>query len=219
MKNKCQIVVIPTEELSDFVLISKGPVKGKILKREYYCTANTSMGDRYVNIHIITDEELKEGDWCCNIVSNTVFKACKDLIATINDPKVTLVTNKKIIATTDASMYPNYDGACGSECVCTIAKIPESFINHFIQVYNCGHQLKDLTQIGLDLETNTIELKWKETFKQVECTSEEGVTIGLIDSIMTQAAVLNTRDLSSHDVKEALKDLRANKNLKFLLNL
>lgn len=54
-----------------------------------------------INIYITNDEKPIQGDWVYNIVSKTKFKATKQLIDLINDPNVTLTTNKKIIITTD----------------------------------------------------------------------------------------------------------------------
>lgn len=51
----------------------------------------------------------------------------------------------------------------------------------------------------------------------VECSSEEGITIGLIDTIMTAANALMYRDLKFPGVIEALKDLRSNESLRRLI--
>ena len=56
------------------------------------------------HIDITSDEEIREDDWCYNIASKTKFKATKQLIDLLNDPNVTLTTNKKIILTTDQSL-------------------------------------------------------------------------------------------------------------------
>lgn len=42
---------------------------------------------------------------------------------------------------------------------------------------------------------------------KTECSSEIGVTVGLIDGIINSVHLLKERDLSSHEVKEAIKDL------------
>lgn len=40
------------------------------------------------------------------------------------------------------------------------------------------------------------------------CRSETGITVGLIDSMIAISRVLANRDMSSQEVKEALKDLK-----------
>lgn len=51
----------------------------------------------------------------------------------------------------------------------------------------------------------------------VDCRSEEGITIGLLDTIMMCCAVLQGRDLTHTQVVEALKDLRSDDALRALM--
>lgn len=96
------------------------------------------------HLYILSDDDLIKGDWCYNISSQTMFKADKELIELINDPDVTLTTNKKIIATTNKSLHLVCDGQCGSECVCTLPSIPEYFIKYFIKQYNTGNIIQEV---------------------------------------------------------------------------
>lgn len=50
-----------------------------------------------------------------------------------------------------------------------------------------------------------------------DCRSEEGITTGLIDAIITAARVLARRDRAPLAVREALADLRADEDLASLL--
>jgi len=52
---------------------------------------------------------------------------------------------------------------------------------------------------------------------QTDCRSEEGVTVGLIDSLIFIARVLAKRDLGSHGVREALADLQSDEDIALLL--
>ena len=52
----------------------------------------------------------------------------------------------------------------------------------------------------------------------VDCRSETGITIGLIDSIIAISRVLAKRDLtSSNEVAEALSDLRSDEDLRQIM--
>jgi hypothetical protein len=51
------------------------------------------------------------------------------------------------------------------------------------------------------------------TGQQLDCRSPEGVTVGLIDSIITTARVLRGRDLSHPAAREALADLREDEDV------
>lgn len=53
----------------------------------------------------------------------------------------------------------------------------------------------------------------------VDCRSEEGVTIGLIDAMISIARVLAKRNLAlgSENVHEAIKDLRSDEDIAYLV--
>jgi ATP-dependent protease Clp ATPase subunit len=50
-----------------------------------------------------------------------------------------------------------------------------------------------------------------------DCRSDEGVTVGLVDAIITIARVLRHRDLSGEAVRQALLDIANDEDVRFLL--
>lgn len=50
-----------------------------------------------------------------------------------------------------------------------------------------------------------------------DCREEEGITVGLIDAIISIARILAKRDLTTHAVVEALADLRADEDIALIL--
>jgi hypothetical protein len=50
-----------------------------------------------------------------------------------------------------------------------------------------------------------------------ECRSEQGVTVGLIDTILNSARLLAGRNLNSNAVRQALSDLSSDGDLRSLL--
>jgi DNA-binding CsgD family transcriptional regulator len=52
----------------------------------------------------------------------------------------------------------------------------------------------------------------------LDCRSETGITVGLVDSLITMCRVLALRDLSAPEVREALKDLKQDEDLRKVLN-
>lgn len=50
-----------------------------------------------------------------------------------------------------------------------------------------------------------------------DCRTQDDITIGLIDGMIATYRILRDRDFSSHDVKEALKDLASDGDLEFIL--
>ena len=62
----------------------------------------------------------------------------------------------------------------------------------------------------------------EENFKEeeiIDCRTELGITIGLIDSIITIGRILRKRNLTNYQIKEALKDLQSDEDINYLLNL
>jgi len=49
--------------------------------------------------------------------------------------------------------------------------------------------------------------------------TKTGTSVGLIDSIIFIARVLAESDLNAYEIKEALKDLQADEDLRYLLEL
>jgi hypothetical protein len=52
-----------------------------------------------------------------------------------------------------------------------------------------------------------------------DCRSETGITIGLIDSIITTARVLRYRDITATEIQEALEDLRQDEDVNYVINM
>lgn len=50
-----------------------------------------------------------------------------------------------------------------------------------------------------------------------DCRTDEGVTVGLVDALITTARVLVGRDLTTPAVREALDDLRQDEDVAALL--
>lgn len=53
---------------------------------------------------------------------------------------------------------------------------------------------------------------------KTDCRTEEGITVGLIDSLISIARVLSKRNLSSSEIKEALQDLREDEDVNVIFD-
>jgi hypothetical protein len=53
---------------------------------------------------------------------------------------------------------------------------------------------------------------------EIDCRSDEGVTIGLIDAMISIARIAARRELTSAAVYEAIKDLRSDEDIAYLLS-
>lgn len=62
-----------------------------------------------------------------------------------------------------------------------------------------------------------IESHYDTNIQETECDSPTGITVGLIDAIITNFNLLLERDLSPIEVQEAIKDLKSNSKVLSLL--
>lgn len=93
---------------------------------------------KYQHLYILSDEEIKDGDWFIWLKYNTIHKATKP-----DDNKEC----KKIIATTDSSLLIPFD-----DVTIGLPQIPKSFIETFVNEYNKGNII---TEVMIEYEKHT----------------------------------------------------------------
>ncbi len=54
--------------------------------------------------------------------------------------------------------------------------------------------------------------------KEVSCRSDEGVTVGIVDAIITSLRLLKNRDLKPQSIQEALLDIGDDPDFDYLLD-
>jgi hypothetical protein len=91
-------------------------------------------GVDHFHLYIISDDEIKDGDWCYNFTLKTVEKALSD--------RKTTNTFKKIIATTDISLSPQ--AWIGSIGYLSLPQPSQQFIDKYIESYNKGEVITDV---------------------------------------------------------------------------
>ena len=88
----------------------------------------------YLNnfIYILSDDEIKEGDWCLDTVNNILF-------ISDGNSKLHKSTDKKIIATTDTSLllHSDFDSY-------NLPQPSQQFIEKYIESYNKGEIITDV---------------------------------------------------------------------------
>jgi DNA-binding CsgD family transcriptional regulator len=52
----------------------------------------------------------------------------------------------------------------------------------------------------------------------LDCRSEIGITVGVVDALITMCRLLALRDFSAPEVREALKDLRSDEDVRRVFN-
>lgn len=129
MELKRQVVMLPTNEKAPIAQWKRG---NKYLS----LTTNTrnleiSDDEEYRHLHITSDEEIKEGDWCYDKIPDdegklidSIYKKRKGL------QYIDTSTERKIVASTDKSH--------------SLPLIPDNFIKEFIEKYNEGNQITEV---------------------------------------------------------------------------
>ena len=78
-KVNCRAIMLPTEDITDIIVPTKGVGKGVTHLREYYVSAMLDMGDQYQHLYITVDQDvelLEYGDWVYeyNLSENRIYQ-------------------------------------------------------------------------------------------------------------------------------------------------
>lgn len=136
---RAQVIMLPTEKVTTLAIVeNKGLCLGKYFPNVGYYQAK--------NLYIISDDEIKEGDW--RIVANKDSSIYGE-IAQHDGKKKPYPKWKKIIATTDTSLYQAtgkaYKMVDGFKP--TYKNLPQpsqQFIEKYIEFYNKGEVITDV---------------------------------------------------------------------------
>jgi len=157
MKKTFKVIMLPTEKASRICILASN-------KLNYGAEALASNNTTLQHLYIISDDEIKEGDWFIDI-DNIPYQAKTPMLSIIANSKLC----SKIVATTDKSLNGKSDSGlqmclCGTWQIgkdgypgckgnCHTLDIPESFIQAYIKAYNEG---KPITEVDLEM-TKTIK--------------------------------------------------------------
>ncbi|TCU34122.1 hypothetical protein [Rhizobium azibense] len=72
-------------------------------------------------------------------------------------------------------------------------------------------------RIGKDSKLTKVGTIFDSPAEPIDCRSDIGITMGMIDGIIASARVLSQRDLSHQAIQEALKDIRSDEDVLALL--
>jgi len=159
MKQTHKVVMLPTEKASKIF------IKDGILKDSFGYRNICVKSDGYLpqHIHILSDDEIKEGDWyiAFNVdgeemeLRNSIKHLVKGL-------------DRKVIATTDKSLSiliaGGTDGNAGMWEI--YPKLQESFIKAYIKAYNEGNPI---TEVEVEYETLYKNKKGLQPFPDEKC--------------------------------------------------
>ena len=160
MKQTKQVLIIPTEKASGFYLYNN-----KLFKGNFEHNLNQ-------HFYIVSNEKIKDEDWCIRIEDNKIIqckpnkgKSIATLLGNSDYGDIEQLNKggyrngrafKKIIATTDRSLLMENGyikdpiGGGAKYLKTSLPQIPEYFINKFIERYNSG---SPITEVTIEYET------------------------------------------------------------------
>jgi len=167
MKKTHTVVMLPTEKASTL---------GFAGDKLHYSKTEGEKTSFYIpqHLYILSDEEIKEGDWFIHINLKKTFKCCKASSNTIwaNDMEMGDMVNrcKKVIATRDKSLKV-ITGIVGSGTGEQLPQIPQSFVPIFVKAYNEGNPI---TEVELECKgTMNWDIKLTESNEVIISLPEE----------------------------------------------
>jgi hypothetical protein len=136
---ECDVVLLPTKDDSARIIKSED--------RDYLVFVDKWSGKHIANhLYILSNDEIKEGDWYYNERLNQVFQAIR------NSGYNTVDKEFKIIATTDSSLFDiisNGEPNPNDTTQILLPQLPQSFIEYFIIEYNKGNVI---TKVLVEVE-------------------------------------------------------------------
>jgi len=140
MWKPAKVVMLSTDQKATIVL---NPTTSKIQYNDILHNAKhyTDAGFKVFDLYIVSDEEIKEGDWCYHIGFNRVEQWTNKY-----QGERDISLRKKIIVTTDVSLT-DWDKIERDNLEATISTIPQplqSFINKYITEYNKSNVITDV---------------------------------------------------------------------------
>lgn len=100
---KCKVVMLPTEKATNSKQIFKHE-NGLNFNENVLVGGSSHPWFKPQHLYILSDEEIKEGDWVCNTFGKIVVQASSVLVDCINEDILVQQNHKKIIACTDSEL-------------------------------------------------------------------------------------------------------------------
>jgi len=175
MKKKHKIVMLPTERGETELYKGK---KSKVLVKSSHRRLKEDPLDNWEpqHLHILSDDEIKEGDWCYahNAVNDKIMN--KWTKETLKKYPETAKAWKKIIATTDPKLKKPGGLNINKHFNYPIPQIPQSLIEHYVKhkpeeveleyEYNNNMPLTTPNSSVYKLKLQNNEVVWVEPSKE-----------------------------------------------------
>lgn len=170
MLKEIQVVMLSTKEASNMYIATDLQQRRKLCAGELY----ESTGRAGQHLYFLSDEEIKEGDWCVNMYGDkrSIFKVTKVLTDGYEGQKAgewhcfygLQQTLKKIIATTHSSLFQSFTIENWGNNREPLPTCSQSFIQKYIERYNAG---KPIEKVMVDYEEYYDGEKYKISYPKL----------------------------------------------------
>lgn len=204
--NKCKVVMLFTDKPSPLVLDTENAL-------EFDHELSTYGGVCQQHLHILSDDQIKDGDWFYDPIVNQVLLTDKTYVALINAAPHLL--HKKVIATTDSSLEirPSRTIKRRDNLVIhyPLPRPSDAFIQKYIEEYNRENIIEEvLVEYETDYSSipeneNEIIGSWRHYVDmKLKVTPDNTITI-------KPTSILKPKMYSKEDVIYVLQSLSPNK--------
>lgn len=107
------------------------------------------------HLYILSDDEIKEGDWYHNSIDNSI-KQASDWIYVSTCKKIIATTNTSLILHDNSKNNKCFGTQLSGKCSHILPQIPTSFIQYFIEQYNNGNVI---TKVNVEYVIWTQDIK------------------------------------------------------------
>lgn len=146
MKKTFKVVMLSTEKASP-LFDKKGQLEYNINPPLH---GIRDLGWKYQHLYIISDDEIKEGDWYMNKFGRLSIKVIGDK-SNEGDKKIVATTDKSLEITVYSKYISTVEGK--NTRYKQLPQLPESFTQAYIKAYNEG---KPITEVDLEMEYNKL---------------------------------------------------------------
>ncbi len=139
MKKKCKVVMLPANEKANTLALytpDKHDVVREVLNISNHNQRLYGGEPDCQHLYILSDDEIKEGDWCLDTLHNDVFQ--------FGVFRGSSNSNKKIIATTDKSIQQSEPDGIGGSTSWFYPSLSENFIEKYVEEYNKGNVITEV---------------------------------------------------------------------------
>jgi hypothetical protein len=196
---RAKVIMLPAKEKAENCLILKQGVGNKKLEYHKQYFTQEYLQQIYAkafHLYIISDEEIKEGDWIYS--KEPVFGSGNiGNVICQYDNRINYSTDfgdeiklQKIIATTDSSLFVKNTDMYSSQGLLFLPQPSESFIQKYVEEHNKGNVITDV-MVEHEITKSTVFINNNVPYCSLKVSKDNTITIKKVKDSYTRAEVID----------------------------